>query len=311
MHKHWMFDPFLLGMPAFFFDKDEGAAAPAATEPAPKEEGAPNPLAGVQAQLDRMAETDQRIASAIEQMIAAGAKADKDEDPEEERPALDLSDLPDPYSDKTGWEQAMAAKLTESMGVTAQRAQQIVETSLQRFEAKVRDDVDAQLDRRDVGRRNMDGLKQYFKDHSVPAKAQKEIVEVVKGLPWNSRYGERHGKDLFLYSADAFKAADMAVRGAEVVAAAEARVKEETLREMRAKGDFTEFFGDGAGTADLAGMTDLERIEYLGNLPQQAMEEILYNEELLSDDKLIGMVRSGQDEFMRQRNRGYAPAGRR
>lgn len=294
-------------LPGFHFEGDEGAAGGPPSEGA---EGANNSgLEAVQAQLDGIRETNAQVANVLERVVNASAAAGPAE--EEEGPAapqVDLAGLPDPYSDLEGFQRELGQRVTEGMGLTQEQAASIIRSEMKTLRDEVMSQAEDRMTAREVHSLNINAAKDYFTENSVPAAAQKEIINFMRSMPHVAKFGDKHeGSDFFVFNRQAFRAADMAIRGNDIVAAAEARGKEEGRRAAADSSNFGELFGEGGEGAGFNELSPLDQIERLEQMPVAQRDAMLYE---MEESDLVGLVKAGQAEFEQQGRQGFRPPRR-
>jgi len=244
---------------------------------------------------------------------AAGESATKTPTGARAKPTIDLSDL-----NVDDLDQAGMGKLAERIGLGLDATKAEILSRLDVLGKNVNTMVDDKITeaqiRQAVHAANMEIANDYFQSHGVrSADARKDVLDHLRSLPrtgkWKGLYGTEDDNGYFRYNQRALLVADRAVRGDELVAAAEARAKKEGFDEYRKSnraGD--SLVQPGGGSVDLSKMTFEEKMDALDQMSYAQQTAVL---DQMSDEELFNIPMEGFQRQLADRERGYVPATRR
>lgn len=200
----------------------------------------------------------------------------------------------------------------DALAQAGTRIDQGVKGALSEAEKRIEDKVDQKLEeglhRNSVHQANLKTADGYFTDAKVPPRIQAEILKTVRALPKTEDNGHVDERGYFVYNRDAFERADFAVRGKDLLAAAEARGRQEGVRQF-ANGAGAGGLGQGdGGGIDLKSMSLGDRIETLDRMNDR---QRLVAFDSMTDEEIVSLVEGGFELQMQELTRGHTPQIRR
>lgn len=188
------------------------------------------------------------------------------------------------------------------------RTNDALKQTSEQLEARLKADLEASLDERDwrlqVSQRNQALLDAHLKAEGIDGRLRSKYVEELKSTPRTSDYGHTDDRGYFHFNEKAIRRVDLAVRGDEIIAAREAKARQEGMKNAT-QGLQAGGLGAGGGAANLKDLPIDERIAALEDLPPEVAEHILYNE--MSDEEVSSLITGGFDLQLQERQRGRSP----
>lgn len=224
-------------------------------------------------------------------------------------PAFDLEDV-----DLVGEDGLKELGKRLNLGVNASREE--IRAEMTRREGELEKRLDDKLDKRDVERavhqENVALLDAYLDDAKIPADRRGELrgeyVAMLKGLPKTSRFGSRGEDGYWRFNKAAMRAADMAIRGDEMVRTAETRAAEQARKKLIEDSDAPWDMGGGAGNGvtgkDFRAMPPAEQEAFMERFPNTDAK-LDWLEANFSVDETIDILNSGANAQIKRSHGGY------